>query len=249
MSKKPLKSRQLQNINCFDCTSRHLCITGTLIDKSEIDQVNNVIQNTISLKKQEHLCHAHTPMKNLYAVYSGSCKEYWIDENGNECLTNFYFPGDLVGLESIPDRTHQLSVSALENTELCIIPLDDLYTVMQAHGDVLKRFITLTGFKMRNDRSTKMGITANERVSDFLLNITSRMLERNQTEKNISLPMSQLDISNFLGITHETVNRIFKNLKTQKIIKINNKVMTVLDLEELERLGRLDYSLKDYSAG
>ncbi|GEM_PF-4184030 len=244
MPNKILKSRQSQAINCLDCPSRPLCITGGLVHKTEIEEVNDVIMNSITLKKQKHLFHAHTSMKNIYAVYSGSCKEYWIDENGNECLTNFYFPGDLIALESIPDRTNLLSVSALEDSELCVLPLNELYPVMQKHLNVLKRFIAITGNKMRNDRSTKMGVTANERVSDFLLNIISRMLERNQTEKNIPLPMSQLDISNYLGIAHETVNRIFKNLKDQEIIKIENKMMTLLDLDELERLGRLDYSLK-----
>ncbi len=239
-----MKTRLSQDINCQECPSRHLCIAGGLTDSSQIDYLNKVIQKILILKKKEHVFYAHSPMKNLYAVYQGSCKEYWIDENGNECVTNFYFPGDLIGIESISDGTHLLSVVALEYSELCVIPLDEFYAVMQEQEDILKRFINITGFKIRNDRSTKMGVTANERVSDFLLNVIARMLERNQTEKNIHLPMSQLDISNFLGIAHETVNRIFKNLKRQKIIKIKNKKMDVLDLAELEHLGRLDYSLK-----
>jgi CRP/FNR family transcriptional regulator len=98
---------------------------------------------------------------------------------------------------------------------------------------------------MQNDQSTSMGITANERVCDFLMNILTRMQERNHSEKNIYLPMSQLDISNFLGIAYETVNRVFQNLKRNKIIKINNKTMAVLDVNELENRGRIDYSLKN----
>ncbi|MCD6039628.1 MAG: Crp/Fnr family transcriptional regulator [Gammaproteobacteria bacterium] len=243
MANKIIKSRVAQNINCFNCCSRHLCIAGGSLNTSEIDYLNGLIQKVVILKKQEHLFHAHSEQKNLYAVYKGSCKEYWIDENGNYCVTNFYFPGDLIGLESISDRTHLLSVVALEPTELCVISLND-FSLMQEKVNILKRFIDITSMKMRNDRSAKMGVTAHERVSDFLLNLISRMLERNQTINHVPLPMSQLDISNFLNIAHETVNRIFKNLARQKIIKIQNKVLTVLDISELERLGRLDYSLK-----
>ncbi len=243
MPNKLIKSRTAMNATCAACPSRHLCLPSKFMDKSQIATLDRIIQKMMIVHKNDHLYYSHETTKTIYAVYKGSCKEYWIDGNGNECVTNFYFPGDLVGLESVSDNKHMLSVVGLEYSELCVIPLDDLCKLMQESEAILKRFINITGYKMRNDRSVKMGVTAEERICDFLLNIIYRMLERNISLDNIPLFMSQLDISNYLGISHETVNRMFKNLQRLQVLKIENKKMTVIDLAALEKLGRLDYSL------
>jgi CRP/FNR family transcriptional regulator len=239
-----IKTRESQDVSCKKCPSRSLCLAPGLTPE-ELSKLNTQIAKILIVNKKDHVFFARDSMPNLYAVYRGSCKEYWIDENGNECITNFYFPGDIIGMESVSNRKHAFSVSALEDSELCIIPVDPFFALMQEHGNIMKRYINITSFKMQNDQSTSMGITANERVCDFLMNILTRMQERNHSEKNIYLPMSQLDISNFLGIAYETVNRVFQNLKRNKIIKINNKTMAVLDVNELENRGRIDYSLKN----
>jgi CRP/FNR family transcriptional regulator len=238
-----LKARILEQISCQTCPSSHLCIAADLDSeaKSELDALITKVRNPA---KGAHVFHIQEPVKNLYAVYSGSCKEYWIDENGNECITNFYFPGDLIGIESISNRKHLFSVSTLEDTVLCTIPLDAFLELMQTHGSIMKRFINIASQKMQNDQCITMGVTATERVCDFLMNITTRMLERSYNEDEIHLPMSQLDISNYLGIAYETFNLILKKLKSNDVIKLKNKTMRVLDITELESQGRIDYEFK-----
>ncbi len=238
MNTKIQKFRSLQHIHCSNCPSRDLCIAPTTMDPAIVNEINAIIHKIIFLKKKEHLFYSYTHTKYIYAVYKGSCKEYWVDSEGNECLTNFYLPGDLAGIESAADQTHQFSVAALEDSEICVIPFDELYKVMEQHPVVLKRFMSIVSLKVRNDQSLKMGVTADERVSDFLLNIITRMLERDSSLQSIPLPMSQLDISSFLGLTPETVNRILKKLQQQKIIKIKNKNITVLNFAELGSLAR-----------
>jgi CRP/FNR family transcriptional regulator len=239
-----IKTRVSKNINCHDCSVNHLCI-ATDVSSSSIDSLNDLIKNVRRVPKKEHLYHADTPMQNLYAIHQGSCKEYWIDEDGNECVTNFYFPGDIMGIESVSQEKHMYYAMALEDVELCLIPIAGFMEVMQEKPDILKRFVTITNQKMKNDQSTRMGITANERVCDFLLNIAMRMCERNPNINEICLTMSQVDISNFLGIAGETVNRIFNNLKKNEIINIQNKTFEILDLSQLKKLGKLDYSLME----
>src|SRR4029079_16636508 len=110
MPNKIIKLRASQNITCTDCPSRHLCLPSHFMDKSSVDSLDQIIQKVMIVHKKDHLYYSYDSTKNIYAVHKGSCKEYWIDNNGNECVTNFYFPGDLIGLESVSDNTHVLSV-------------------------------------------------------------------------------------------------------------------------------------------
>lgn len=230
------KSRASLNIHCMLCPVSQLCLPGHL-EVNEIEQINTVIQKIKFVAKGEHIFHAEEPMHNLYAVRSGSCKDYWLDENGNERIDNFYFPGDIVGIESIPQQKHIYSLSALEDSQLCIIPLEGLYELMQKSEHVLKRIMTIVGYKMQNDRHVHITTNANQRVADFILNILYRLQEREGYHQQLILPMSQLDISNYLGMAHETVNRVLRKFHREKIINIENKNIHILDEECLQCIG------------
>lgn len=230
-----LKNRSTHNANCNQCAANFLCLPKGL-EPSEIDEINALITNYREVSKGEHVYFAQDPLDHLYAVYSGSCKDSWVNENGDERIDNFYLPGDIIGLESIPNRKHFFSLIALEDSKLCLIPLDALFELMQKHDSILKRVMHIASYKMQNDQHVSITTNANQRLADFILNIIYRLEERQKYTDHISLPMSQLDISLFLGMAHETVNRILKKLQEDSIIRIDNKKIYVVDLESLRKL-------------
>lgn len=231
-----IKKRSSLNVDCSKCLVKHLCLTRDL-SAEEVGYVNDNLANIMVLKKGEHAFHAKDPMKNLYAVHSGSCKEYWVDADGNECVNNFYLQGDIVGLESIPIKQHFFSLVALQDTSLCIVPLNSILELMHKFPSVLSRILNIASYKMQNDQHIKLSTNANRRVADFILNILYRLQERQIYKTHITLPMTQLDISNCLGMAHETVNRVLKKLNQEKIITLENKMIHIIDVKRLEALG------------
>src|SRR5258708_38251410 len=122
-----LKSRSNTGpIHCATCHVKQLCLPRELIDE-EVERLNHIIDKIKFAQKGEHIFHVNDDMQNLYAVYSGSCKDYSLDEKGTERIDNFYLPGDFIGLESMPQRKHFFSLVALEDTQLCMIPIDLLF--------------------------------------------------------------------------------------------------------------------------
>ena len=187
-----LKTRTSRKISCIDCSVKHLCV-GDGLKSLDLEQLNHLIKSVKYVIKKDHVYHMNAPVINIFAIYRGSCKEYWIDENGNECVTNFYFPGDIIGIESVAKHTYMFYTQTLEDSEFCVIPINEFLGLMTRAPDILKRFIGITNQKMRHDQTTCVGITANEKVCDFLLNIAMRMYERNPHEKEICLTMSQVE--------------------------------------------------------
>lgn len=237
-----IKTRISQDVSCYSCQFEQLCISKDLAT-SDLALLEQLITHVKVVSKKEAIYHMNDPISYIYAIYEGSCKEYWIDEQGNECITNFYFPGDMIGIESVSHQKYSYYTSALEEMRLCVIPINEFLEIMSKAPTLLKRFLTITNQKMRHDQSTRVGNTAAEKVADFLLNILMRMYERHYDIKEISLPMSQADIASYLGIAPETINRVFNMLKRKKIIKLNYKKFEILDIAELQRIGKLDYSM------
>ena len=56
--------------------------------------------------------------------------------------------------------------------------------------------------------------SADERIAWFLLD----MAERSQSREKIHLAMSRTDIADYLGMAHETVSRVFTQLKKAGVI-------------------------------
>lgn len=231
-----LKSRANLNISCSQCPVKNLCLPKNLI-AHEVELLNNMITKIKVVSKGEHIFHAEDPMHALYAVYSGSCKDYWVDENGNERIDNFYLVGDIIGLESLPQRKHFFSLVALEDAQLCMIPIEPLFEMMLHREDVLRRVINISGYKMQNDKHIRITTNASQRVADFILNILYRLQERQRYYGHICLPMSQLDISSCLGMAHETVNRILRKFQKEMLIRIENKTIYIINVAGLESIG------------
>ncbi len=231
-----LKNRHQLSIDCATCPVRHLCLAQNQ-EPASVAELNQLIQKVRCVTKGEHLFHSEDPAHHIYAIFSGSCKEYQLDENGNECIKNFYFPGDLVGLESIPDQKHLFAATALEDTQLCVIPLEPLLELISKDSHLLKRFIDVNSYKMQNDQQVRFSTNASQRVADFLENMVLRLQERNHVTEEVVLPMSQIDISNFLGMAHETVNRILRQLHLKNIIQYKNKRISHINMEKLHDLA------------
>ena len=77
-------------------------------------------------------------------------------------------------------------------------------------------------------------MTASERVAAFLL----EMFERRERTKTLDLPMSRIDIADYLGLTVETVCRTLSTFKRDRMIAVPNPHrIELLDRAALEEIG------------
>jgi CRP/FNR family transcriptional regulator len=51
--------------------------------------------------------------------------------------------------------------------------------------------------------------------------------------------MSRVDIGNYLGLTVETVSRVFSRMQKMDILQVDNKEIEILDLEGLRTMANL----------
>ena len=65
-------------------------------------------------KRSQVLFKAGDTLTSIYAIRSGTIKSYTISETGEEQITSFHLPGDLVGFDAIMNMTHPSFAQALE---------------------------------------------------------------------------------------------------------------------------------------
>jgi CRP/FNR family nitrogen fixation transcriptional regulator len=75
--------------------------------------------------------------------------------------------------------------------------------------------------------------TAVERIAGFLLD----MANRQGNLDHFDLPMSRLDIADYLGLTIETVSRVFAKLRASNLIKLQSvRCVQIQDFKALASL-------------
>ncbi len=87
-----------------------------------MDQLDNIIRRGRPLKRGEHLYRASDNFESVFAVRSGAIKTYVVSPDGEEQVTGFYMPGEVLGMDGISTAHHVSNAKALETATVCEIP-------------------------------------------------------------------------------------------------------------------------------
>ena len=221
--------------SCSDCNLKGLCLPIAM-DLKDIDRVNDIIKRSRPIHAGEHIYRTGDGFTSIFAVRSGSIKTYLLDDDGVEQVTGFYLPGEILGFDGIGNNTHGCNVVSMETSTVCEIPFERIeelslqIPVLQCH------FFQLMSQQIESDHQMMMTLSkknAEGRVTTLLVSLSNRFSRRNLSAKSLRLPMSRMDIGNFLGLTIETVSRTFSRLQKEGIINVDGREIHINDNEKL----------------
>ena len=231
-------------VSCNNCRLNTLCLPLSL-NGSDVDDLDAIIQRGRPVQKGEHIFYEGGTFTSIYAVRSGTVKTFSISEDGREQVAGFYFPGELLGMDGISRNIHQSNAVALETSAVCEIPFKSLGELSAKLPSLQSHFFQLMSREITEDQQliTLLGkSSAEERFAAFLLSISSRNSRRNLSSTRFRLPMSRVDIGNYLGLTIETISRVIGRLQKQEIVVINNKEVEIVQYDSLLKVARVQWS-------
>lgn len=224
---------------CVTCSLSSLCLPLSL-NLEDIDQLDRIIKRRQPLKKGEHLFRQGDAFECVYAVRSGSLKNYIMTNEGEEQITNFHLPSELVGMDGIDCDVYPISAKALETTTVCEIPFARLEALAHDLPDLRQQILRIMSKELRDDKQMMMLLSkknAEERVATFISNLSQRFKRRGYSQFTFRLPMSRNEIGNYLGLAVETVSRVFTRFQNAELIAVNGKEVHILDMNQLVELA------------
>ena len=210
-------------VHCGDCRMNSLCLPLALQTK-EISQLDEIVQRGRPLQKDGHIYHAGEEFKSIFAVRSGSIKSYTVTSQGQEQVTGFHLPGEIFGMDGIGHNRYTNSALAMETAAVCEIPFSSLQELSIAIPSLQRHFFQLMSKEITNDQS-------------LISLLANRNMRRKLSGTRFRLPMSRADIGNYLGLTVETVSRVFGRFQKQNLLLVDKKEIEILDFERLQVLA------------
>jgi len=226
-------------MRCSTCMLSDFCLSFGL-SSSDLEQLDTLIQERIRLNKGGVLYQLGESADAIYAVRFGSLKTQLEDVSGHIQITSFLLPGEILGIDGLQTETHQSHAIALEDTELCVMRLadfDQLATRLPVLQTQLRRLMSKEITRSHNLMKTLGALRSEQRLAAFLLNLSERLAALGYSPYEFILRMSREEIGNFLGLTLETVSRLFSRFAREGLLKIQQREVMLLNLEALHELA------------
>jgi CRP/FNR family transcriptional regulator len=203
-------------------------------------QLDNIIKHSRPLQRGAHFFRQGDELRALYVVKSGSVKSYITAPDGTEQVIGFYFPGELLGLDALEHRRHTSSAVTLERTALCEMPYARFEELCFHVPHMTRQILAQAGRELAHDHEIQLLMGQKgmeERLALFLVNLSLRHQERGFSATEFNLSMSRYDIANFLGVAAETVSRSLSRFEKEGLVKVDRKLVRVLDLPRLRLIA------------
>lgn len=175
------------------------------------------IGSVVTLRRDQVLFEEGDAARYCYRVVTGALRSCRLLPDGRRHIGEFLLPGDFIGLEL--DDTYRFAAEAVSDATVMRYPRQMVDRLAQQHprlgkclldricGDLYAAQLQMLLLGRKN---------AVERLASFLLT----MADRAGTGDRLSLPMTRNDIADHLGLTTETVSRVFGQLKNQGVIRM-----------------------------
>ncbi len=230
-----MEARKQCTISCQSCSFSQLCLPFSLTD-DDLAALDDIIERKKPLQKNQLMVEAGHPMKALFAVRSGSFKTYTLNSEGQEQVTGFHLPGDIIGFDSLGSSTYQSYAVALETAMVCQIPFKTLDSLSAAMPALRQQVMKLMSNEIRADQHMFTLLnkhTAQSRLAAFIKSLSERYGHRGFSPNEFRFSMTRADMSNYLGLSVETVSRILTNLQKANTIRIDGRFIHILDPHQL----------------
>ncbi|MDX5421563.1 MAG: response regulator [Hymenobacteraceae bacterium] len=205
------------------------------------EELNRLISEDrkVTVFRKKHILFLEGNRPNyLYFLSKGKVKTYKTNEEGREYITNLYKEGDFIGyLDLLEENAYRETATALEDSEVYIIPKEDFFSLLYRNRDIANKFIKILSDNLadREERLLKLAYNSvRKRVAEALLLVEKQF--DNQESAQTQVTITREDLASIVGASKETVIRTLADFKDEKLIDTRGSKITILNADKLARM-------------
>ena len=179
-----------------------------------------------------------------YVVSGGWVSLHRIVRDGRRHIIEFAVPGDMIGFSFTAKRKADHFAVALTDVVLCAADHDELKHHLEHHQPLLEQVGTYLLAEQNLARQQLTNITQNpaiNRTANLLLQLFVRVMGRSPAAGDkLTLPLTQEQIGDTIGLTAVHVNRMLKQMRLAGVLTMKSGQLCVIDPVKFHELARFD---------
>jgi CRP/FNR family transcriptional regulator len=214
-----------QHINCFDVLTEE---EKQIIDKHQIN---------IKYKKGEVIAKQGSFASHVIFLQEGLVKVF-IEGNSKDLILKIIPSNRLITLSSIFEGNNSFlySASTYVDSTASLIDAGIFKQLIRKNPQFASKIINILNENTAQIYGRFYALTRKQshgRVADILLCLAQRIYKADQ----FNLALSRNDLADLTGLSPESVIRIFKEFKEDKLIDVKGKRLEILNVEALNKIS------------
>jgi CRP/FNR family transcriptional regulator len=136
---------------CGGCSLKSGCLPRGL-DASALQSFSEIARLKRKIQAGAPLFSTGTPLSAIYVVRAGTFKTLAVSRQGQSKITGFHLPGDILGLHALSAREYLFDAVALEESEVCVLPVERLEQMMDTMPALWREFVRVLSDTISRDR-------------------------------------------------------------------------------------------------
>ena len=207
-------------------------------DKEGLTELRKMIEEHVHrpFKKNQIIHYEGDRAIGIYLVISGKIKTVKMSEDGRELMTGMYHPNDFIGVNTIlSDETYTDTATALQDSQVCFFPKEQLKELLRLYPDVAEKFIKILSNEIRSKDNHLLQLayqSVRKRIAESLL----RLFRQEEAVKGDSINVTRDDLAAMSGTASETVSRTLTEFRNEGLIEKKGSQLKILDYMKISKM-------------
>lgn len=180
------------------------------------------------------------PADKLFYLIEGQVRITKATADGKQLTLYLFQTHDLFGqLDSLHGSTHSFSAEVTEDSVIGIIQIRDLEVLLWQHGDLAVEFMKWMGLMHRTTQTKFRDLLMYGKpgaLCSVLIRLSNSYGEHHGEHIIIPIRLTNTELSEMIGATRESVNRMLSEFKKKNIIDYEDNFILIKDLTYLREL-------------
>lgn len=195
----------------------------------------------IQYRKGQMLLNEGEKSDKLFIVNHGQVKVSKFTMDGKEQILYLLTSGEFFGELHLfnPDETHNFSVYAIEDTEICLLTKEAMDRILEDNSEISLKLLTAVTQRLAHTENLAQNLATKNpdvRIAYMILEFCQKFGKHYNGGVLIELPISREEVASYVGVTRETVSRKFRKFEKLGFISLcGNKQLLVKNQNALRR--------------
>ncbi len=229
-----MKKEKLTSNSCTLNKAVAECFDKLTDEEMLLLEENHVVLN---YKKGETLCKQGTIASHIIYVCCGLVKIYMENESGSLIL-KVLPAGNIIGLTALLDGANvfRYSATAYQDCKIRLIDIEIFKKVILQNSAFANEVINILCENLIQTQTRFFSYTQKQsygKLADTLLCLSCNIFKCDGFELNLT----RKELAELTGLTPESVIRILSKFKSDNLIRVEGKMIHILDMEKLKQIS------------
>lgn len=206
----------------------------------EINELLKSAERTIKIKKGTFLFQEGQPASEMYIILSGKIQVSKMNAEGRELCLRLCQRNDIVGELTLftYEPKYLFNTFALEDSEVAALNIESLEQALFQNTQLAYEFMKWMNDHFRKTITKFRDLVLHGRkgaLYSTLIRLSNSYGTYQEKGILITVPLTNQDLANFTGTARESVSRMLSDLRKNKIISINRKMIIIHNIDFLKK--------------